>query len=121
MLFLTTLLADDDPIGKIKPSIAILMTPAVGDNGELIGIMTLLNTLLRLVFIVAGIYALLNIIIAGINFMGAGGDAKVVASAWNRIWQTALGLLIIVVSFLLAAVIGAIFFGDPTAILQPKL
>ena len=114
-------MASDDPIGQISPFVDTPGLEISGETAKLTGIIALLNIVLRLIFIFAGIWALLNIIIAGISFISAGGDAKKVASAWARIWQSLLGLVIIVSSFLLAAVIGILLFGDPTAILAPKL
>jgi hypothetical protein len=91
-----------------------------GSNGSG-GIIGLLSNILRLVFVVAGIYALFNFIIAGYQYMTAGGDAKALSSAWNRIWQTLLGLVIIVASFALAALFGQLIFGDAGYILNPSI
>lgn len=114
--------AISDPIGVISPMIKGPAGAAgVTKFGELTGIVVLINTALKILFIVAGVYALFNIVIAGIEFINAGGDAKSVTKAWNRIWQSLLGLVIIVSSFLIAAIIGIILFGDPTYILNPKL
>lgn len=119
MLNLTSLLAAD-PIGKITPPDFI--KPGINpDTGELTGIMTLFNSLLRIVFVVAGIWAFFNFIIAGLGFMNAAGDPKKVVLAWERIWKSFLGILIIVCSFLFAAIIGLLFFKDPMAILRPTL
>jgi hypothetical protein len=85
------------------------------------GIIGLLTNILRLIFVVAGIYALFNFIIAGYQYMTAGGDAKALTAAWSRIWQTLVGLIIIVGSFVLAVLFGALFFGDATFILRPMI
>lgn len=120
MLILSILLAACDLIiGCISPPPNI--PSGIGPQGQLTGITLFLNSILKLIFIAAGLYGFLNIIIAGFDFMSAGGDAKMVARAWSRIWQTVVGLLIIVSSFLLAAIIGIILFKDPTAILQPSI
>lgn len=96
--------------------------PAYGDvsnpGGGLVG---LLSNILRLVFVGAGVYALLNLIVAGFQYMQAGGDAKILTAAWNRIWQTLLGLVIIVGSFALAALFGYLIFGDAGYILNPVI
>ncbi len=108
-----------DPIGKItRPS---FIPEGIDSAGKFTGIMVFLNSILKLVFIVAGLFAFINIILAGYQFMTAGGDPKAVGKAWEKIWQSFLGLLIVVSSFLLAAIIGILLFKDPTAILQPKL
>ena len=122
MLNLTTLLAQipTDPIGKITPPPFINLS-GITTGGDLPGPVSLLNSLLKLIFIVAGLWAFLNLILAGFGFVSAGGDPKNVTKAWDKIWQTLVGLLIIVASFLLAAIFGMLLFKDPTAILQPKL
>lgn len=85
------------------------------------GIIGLFTNILRLVFVGAGIYAFLNIIIAGFQYMTAAGDSKKLSAAWSRIWQTLLGLIILIGSFAIAALIGYLFFGDATYILHPKI
>lgn len=99
--------------GAISPPAGV--TPGVEGLGNLVGMV------LRLLVIVAGIWALFNFIIAGYQFINAGGDSKAVASAWARIWQSLVGIIIVAASFLFAAIIGQIFFGDPGAILSPQL
>ena len=120
MIALTTLLAQcNSPIGCVSPPPFI--TSGIGPNGELTGVTSFFNSILRLVFIVGGLWAFLNFILAGYGFLGAGGDAKAVGKAWDRIWQSFVGLLVIVGSFLLAAIVGVLLFHDATAILQPSL
>lgn len=85
------------------------------------GLMILLNNVLRLVIVLAGLFAFFNILIAGFGFLGASGDPKKVEAAWAKIWQSMLGLLIILGSFILAAIFGWLLFGDARAIMSPKL
>lgn len=118
-MFITLLAAAGDVIGKISPIVPNV--PGISQDGELTGIISLVNVLLRLIFIVAGLWALFNIVLAGLSFINAGGDPKKVAAAWEKIWMSFLGLVIIVSSFLIAAIFGIILFGDPTYILNPKL
>lgn len=91
------------------------------DTSYTSGITGLLTRILQLVFVAGGIWALISFIIAGFQFMTAGGDAKNITKAWDRIWQTFVGLIIIVASFALAALIGQLLFRDPTFILSPKI
>ena len=53
--------------------------------------------------------------------MNAGNDPKKIELAWAKIWQSMVGLLIIVASFALAALIGLILFQDASAILKPAI
>jgi hypothetical protein len=85
------------------------------------GLITLLNNVLRLVFVGAGIYAFIRIIVAGLGFINAGGDVKKITVAWNAIWQSLLGLIVIIGSFAIAGLIGQVLYGDWTAILSPKI
>ena len=85
------------------------------------GMIVLFNNILRLLVVGAGIFALINFILAGYSFMNAGNDPKKIELAWAKIWQSMVGLLIIVASFALAALIGLILFKDATAILKPAI
>ncbi len=85
------------------------------------GLILFFTNILRIVFVAAGIFAFLNLIIAGFQYMSAGGDAKAIAAAWGRIWQSLLGLVLVVGSFALAALLGYLLFGDAGFILSPKI
>ena len=91
------------------------------DVGPNFGLILFLNNVLKLVIVLAGVFAFLNVIIAGYQFMTAMGDPKGITSAWNKIWQSLIGLVLVVGSFVLAAIFGWLLFGDATAILQPKI
>ncbi|KKU88051.1 hypothetical protein A3A64_04665 [Candidatus Gottesmanbacteria bacterium RIFCSPLOWO2_01_FULL_48_11] len=85
------------------------------------GLTLLFSNVLRLIFVAAGIYALVNFIMAGFQYMNAGGDSKAMTAAWDRIWQSLLGLIIIVGSFALAALFGYLIFGNANYILNPTI
>ena len=110
-------LSATDIFGTIKPPDAISKYSA--SPGVALG--TLLNVGLKLIIVVAGIYALLNLIFAGYAFMSAGDDSKKVAGAWAKIWQSMLGLAVTAGAFVLAAIFGQLIFKDPTFILKPVI
>jgi len=85
------------------------------------GLILFFSNILRFVFVIAGAYALINLILAGFAYMTAGGDTKALSKAWDKIWQTLLGLAIIAGSFVIAAIIGFILFKDPMFMLNPKI
>lgn len=120
LYFLSSLLAQaTDPIGKITPPANL---PELFNGGpKLTGLISLINTLLRVTFIIAGLWSFMNIILAGFGFLSAGGDDKKIAKSWAQMWQSLIGLLIIVSSFVIAAIIGIVLFNDPSAILVPKI
>lgn len=103
----------DDPLKKISPR----AYPDIKGGG----LAFFLTNIVRLLFIIGGLLAFFNLIIAGLQFINAGGDPKNIENAWNKIWQSIIGLIIIVTSFVIAAIGGWLFFGDATAILSPKV
>ena len=85
------------------------------------GLIILLNNLVKFTIVLAGLYTFWNIIAAGFMFMSAGGEAKNITKAWDKIWQSLIGLLLVAASFILAAVFGYLIFGDTKALLQPRI
>lgn len=109
-----------DIIGKITPP-EPFVTKYSGAFGEPGGLIKFFNNIVRLLIVIGGLWAFLNLILAGYGFLGAGEDPKKMEAAWQKIWQSMLGLGIILGSFVLAAIFGFLLFGDPTAILKPKI
>jgi hypothetical protein len=105
-----------NPFNTISPGSAY-----AGGVGPNFGLIIFLNNMLRLVFVVAGLFAFVQLLLAGFQFINAGGDQKQIEQAWNKIWQSVVGLMIMVISFGLAAIIGVLLLGDATAILTPKI
>lgn len=110
-------MAVSDIIGQITPP------PGISKYGSIQkgGLVSFANNLITLIVIAAGLYTLLNLILAGYQFMSAGGNPEGVQKAWAKIWQSLVGLLIVALAFLLAAIFGWLLFGDVTAILKPKI
>lgn len=110
------LAAANDLIGTVENPLPSSYQSVAGG-----GLILFFTNIIRLVFVVAGIFAFINLIIAGFQYMSAGGDAKAVASAFARIWQSLLGLVLVVGSFALAALFGYLLFGDAGFILSPTI
>jgi hypothetical protein len=89
------------------------------DPGSAIG--GLIQTVIFILIGGAGIYALLNFVLAGYAFLSAGDDPKKVAGAWAKIWQSALGLAVAAGSLVLAAIFGRLIFGAGYDILKPTI
>ena len=102
-------------IGGVKPPPGVTKSLRGG------GLRDLINSVILLLIVGAGIYAVINIVMAGYAFMSAGDDPKKIAGAWAKIWQTFLGLGIAAGAFVLAAIFGQILFGDPNALLQLRI
>lgn len=108
MIFVTPI------FGEVNP-------PLTGYSADITGLTQLATNLIRLAILGAGIWAFFNFLIAGFNFLTAAGDPKKVAAAWERIYLSIIGLVVIIASFVLAAVVGFVVFGDPLFILQPQI
>jgi len=91
------------------------------EAGSVTGITLLLSNILKLTIYGAGLFTLINLIVSGIQYIGSAGNPELLKQASSRIWISLLGLLIIAASFILAALIGIIFFKDAMFIIQPAL
>jgi len=108
-----------NPFGQVtNPTMPGPYQSAFGNPG---GLILFFTNILRLVFVVAGILMFLNLILAGFQYMNAGGDSKALSAAWSRIWLSLVGLIIIIGSFALAALFGQLFFGRADFILNPQI
>ena len=107
--------------GNIKNPLGNTFTEA-GDYSSVQGGLGLLITnLIKLTTIGAGIWFLINVITAGVMYIGSNGEAERITIAWAKIWQSLIGLLIIVASLTLTAIISKVFFGDYSTILNPVI
>jgi len=104
----------DSIIGQITPPVSNEYFNA--DNGG--GIFILLSNILKLAGTIAGIFFVIQIILAGFAYMSANGDSKKTEAAWAKIWQSLIGIIIVASAFVIASVVG--YFLD-IDILQPKI
>lgn len=111
-----------DIFGTIRNPFTILGVPDyAAPPGPNFGLIKFLNNVIRLLILVGGLFAFFNLILAGYGFLSAGDDPKKMAAAWAKIWQSMMGLLFIVGSFVLAAIFGYLLFRNPGALLMPTL
>lgn len=85
------------------------------------GLGKFLNMILQGMIVVAGVYTLINLILAGFAFLSAGDDPKKIAGAWAKIMQSLLGLAVAAGAFVLAAIFGQLIFNNPAFILNPTI
>jgi len=85
------------------------------------GLVNFGSNILKLMIVVAGIYALFNIVLAGYGFLGAGDDSNKIAAAWAKIWQSVLGLAIAAGAGGLAMIFSWLIFGNALTIIQPQI
>jgi hypothetical protein len=80
-----------------------------------------LTNVVKLVIVAAGLFAFINLIIAGFGYISSSGDPKATTAAWQKIYMSLIGLIIMVASFAVAVLIGTLLLGDPSAILSPTI
>jgi len=87
------------------------------------GLFSILNVFFKMAIIAASLYSLFNFILAGYGFMSAGGDPKAIQKAWDKIWQSIVGLLIVAGSLVIAIIIGYLIFGrdNATLLISPRI
>jgi len=105
----------------VNPFQVLAPTTDLATSGSGEGIIIIVTNLVRLSMILAGVYTLINLILAGYGFLSAGGDTKLIQKSTERIWRSVLGLIIVASSIMLAAIIGYVVFKDPLIIINPKI
>lgn len=97
----TPVLAQDEP----DPEINTFETGNIPftDLGKL------LSNALALLFFFAGLLAFIFIVIGGIQWITAGGDAKAAQAARDRITAAVVGLLVVVAAFAITLILGRVF------------
>lgn len=106
----------DAPAGVAKYN-----TAALGETGSDIGLILFLSNIIRIATVVAGIWVMINFILAGWSYITSAGDSKAATDASAKMTNSLIGLAIIIGSYTLAAIIGLVFFGDASYILNPQI
>ena len=69
----------------------------------------LMSNALALLFFAAGLLSFVFIVIGGIQWITAGGDAKAAGAARDRITAAVVGLLVVVAAFAITLILGQLF------------
>lgn len=107
---------NDDPLGlrDIQPPVG---SSNVNDPNS--GLVMFVNRGFTLLFMGFGLYVLVNFIRASFWFISAQGDAKNIEKAKSTLTQSAVGLILALLVFVVAGVIGQVFFGNWNFLLDP--
>lgn len=106
----------DAPAGVAKYN-----TAALGETGSDIGLILFLSNIIRIATVAAGVWVMINFILAGWAYISSAGDSKAATDASAKMTNSLIGLAIIIGSYTLAALIGLVFFGDASYILNPQI
>ncbi|MFA6814368.1 MAG: hypothetical protein WCR60_02360 [Patescibacteria group bacterium] len=105
-------------VGKINapPGVSNFNQQAGG-----IGIILFFSNLIKLIALVAGLWTMLNFILAGFTYVTSSGDPSAIEKIGSKLTLSVVGLAIIIASYTIAAVIGLILFGDAGFIISPEI
>lgn len=85
------------------------------------GPLDLISSMFQLLAGIAGLYALINMLISGMQYITGQGDPKQVEMAWKRMTMSFIGLAVVVGAFTIGAIISQLFFGDTATIFNPEI
>ncbi len=85
------------------------------------GPLTLISNIFQLIALIAGLYALLNMLLAGMRYIASNGDKNAVDTAKKQMYNSLIGMLIIVLSYTVAAIIGQLLFGSAGFLFNPQI
>lgn len=107
-------------IGRIDPPPGVdVWQDQVGDDE--IAIILFLSNIITLITIVAGIWTMLNFIMAGWIYITSSGDSSAGEKVATKMTNSVMGLAIVALSYTIAGIIGYLIFGDATFIINPKI
>jgi len=90
-------------------------------SGGNIGVLVFASKLLKLIDIVAGLLIFANFTIAGYSYIISAGNTSIMTEIKDKLTFSIVGIVIIVVAYTAAAIIGLIFFGNASFILNPDI
>lgn len=88
-------------------------------SGSDIGIILFASNVLKATTVIAGIWVMINFILAGWTYITSNGDSGAHAKVSSQLTMSVIGLLLIVGAYTIAALLGLIIFGDAGYILNP--
>jgi len=108
----------DETFGKIAKPVGVGRFDAATGG---IGLLGFVSALIQLGTVVAGLWVMFNFIMAGYTYITSSGDSAAHGKVAQKITNSVAGLIIIVLAYAFAALIGLLFFGKADYILNPTL
>lgn len=111
-----------DIFGSIVPPAGVSKydAEAAGSGGGL-GLMIFFSNIVKLMTIVAGLWVFVNFLLAGWSIVTGSGDSGATKKAYDKILYSVIGLVIIVGSYTLIALVSLLLFGKADFILNPTI
>ncbi|MBU0974794.1 hypothetical protein KKD03_03790 [Patescibacteria group bacterium] len=110
----------DELIGTIgAPAGVGAMNREAGGSIRSIGILLLVSKLLQVVTVIASVWVTVNVIYAAYVYLSGGGKSENHQKVNSILTMSITGLIIIVSAYTFAGLIGLLFFGDASYIINP--
>lgn len=109
---------NENVFGTIQAPAGVAQYNAAAEGG--IGLITFISNMIRVSTVVAGIWVMINFIMAGWAYITGSGDSKSTGEASSKMTYSMIGLAVIVGAYTIAALVGLIFFGDASYIINPR-
>lgn len=84
-----------------------------------LGLILFVSNLIKLVTVGAGLLVVVNVVYAGFLYLSAPSDTATHTKVKDQLTFSVIGLAIIVASYAIAILLGVVFFGNPTYIINP--
>ena len=86
-----------------------------------IGVVLFISNMISFIIILGGLWALINIILAAFLYLTGGGKAETHSKVSSKFTMSVIGLLLMIVSYTVAALIGFLFYDNAGYILTPVI
>lgn len=112
--------AQDFGIGTIEePPGVDAYNQAAGVGADETALLFFVTRMIRAVSLVAGVWSLGNVMFAGFTYITGKGDTAAHQKVRDYITMSAIGLMLIVASYTVGGILGLVFFGDASFLLNP--
>lgn len=85
------------------------------------GLMIFFSNIIKISAVFAGIWVMINFILAGWIYITSSGDSNAASKVSSKLNMSLIGIMLIVGAYTIAALIGLIIFGDVNYIINPTL
>jgi hypothetical protein len=110
-----------DIFGTVSPPPGVEIYDQATNVPGGIGLIVFMSTLIRIATVAAGVWVMLNLILAGYDYITSNGDTGAHKRVTDRVTMSVIGLVIIVAAYTVTALISLVLFGDPRFILAPEI
>ena len=89
-------------------------------TGNSSALLFFISNLLKIGTILAGVWVLFNVLLAGYDFISSQGKSDAYSKVKDKLTMSLVGLLLIIGAYTITAVLSLVLFGDAGYILNPE-